>query len=92
MPVYRLDPIQPLDPRWSSLSSICECLWTSAATDLEARHYVAHKTAVTHQRAADRTTIDTSPWLSDLLSTCVAERDDMEVPRGMVIKADGEAL
>jgi hypothetical protein len=92
MPVYRLDPIQPLDPRWSRLSSVCECVWTGADTYLGARKSVAGKTVMAHRPATEHAPIEASPWLNERLSTCVQEMDGMEVPRGMVVKASGEAL
>jgi hypothetical protein len=92
MPIYRLDPILPLHVRWARLSSISEAVWTSADTATKARENVAAKTAISFKPAAGHAPLERSPWLDDLLCTCVVETDSIEVPKGSVVTITGRPV
>lgn len=92
MHIYRLDPVFPLDARWAQLSSISEAVWTGADNASEARENVAAKTAIPDKPATAHAPLEASPWLNDLLCTCVMETDSIEVPKGSVVTATGRPI
>jgi hypothetical protein len=91
MQAYRLDPIDPKDPRWLA-SSIKERVWTMAHSDGEARNMVAAKTAIAAKPTERYAVIRRSPWLDDKLALCVLDTSRKDVPEGAVITANGRPI
>lgn len=81
--IYRLDPIDPIDPRWAASSFRVGC-WVRASSSDEARQNVAMLTTRPSNVATDTSG---SPWLSSELANCHADDCDIDVPVGVVVVA-----
>jgi hypothetical protein len=92
MSVYRLDPINLIDPSWD-LSSIKEAVWAGAKTPTAARDLVALKALRATQRPmGSPKPIPASPWYDDKLTSCVLYPDKKDIPEGTVMTLQGRSL
>ncbi len=93
MNVWRLDPIPHRlnDLRWQA-SSYKSGVWAGAASPDDARDLVARKSVSSMTPRGVYEPKPISPWYDSNLVSCVADKPQIEVPLGTVIKFDGEAL
>jgi hypothetical protein len=85
MRLFRLEPTYLDDPQWRA-SSVVETVWVAAATPARARQLVAEQTfSPTGGPNAARLP---SPWLSDSLTNCIAEKWVTDVPPGTLMLAN----
>jgi hypothetical protein len=85
MRVYRLDPIYLDDPCWQA-SSVTEPVWVAAATAARARQLVAEQTSP-QAGWNPGARPNASPWLSDILTSCVLEPWPTDASAGTLMVA-----
>jgi hypothetical protein len=89
--VYRLDPIDFDNPRWSA-SRIKKAVWAAADSPDEARRLVAGKTVRAVPAKPGAPKVGPSPWLDDRITTCVWEASRTDVAKGRVVDEQGRDI
>jgi hypothetical protein len=89
--VYRLDPIDLQNPRWSA-SRIKKAVWAAADSPDEARRLVAGRTAQAVPAKPGAPKAGPSPWLDDGITTCVWEPSRTDIAKGSVVDAQGREI
>jgi len=90
--VYRLSPIPHTlhDRRWQQ-SNTKEEVWVWAETPEDAREVTAGVTLKAAPMIPGAVLMP-SPWLDDALTICTLEPSKTDVPKGKVVKSNGEPV
>lgn len=92
MPVYRLAPIDiRKDDEKGAASSLKEAVWVEARDDLDARNLLETATLKMMDFKPGQQLI-LSPWLDDVVTSCILDQETEAPPEGHMRTADGKLV
>jgi hypothetical protein len=93
MPVFKLAPIdiRANDEKWGA-SNLKEVVWAEARDEMEARHLVERATLQMQDVKPGEKLNIFSPWLDDVVTLCLADREAKPPPLGHLVTAGGKAI
>jgi hypothetical protein len=93
MPVFKLAPIdiRVNDEKWAA-SNLKEAVWVEARDEMEARNLVEGATLQMQDVKPGKTLNIFSPWLDDVVTSCLIDREAKAPPQGHLGMAGGKAI